>query len=40
MESIVTEKLTNLLTHAPETAVVVDVHLHREPITVVFDPQD
>lgn len=40
MESIVTEKLTELLTHAPESAIVVDVNLHREPITVVFEPQD
>ncbi|MFC0247016.1 MULTISPECIES: hypothetical protein [Citricoccus] len=40
MESVITEKLSELLSSAPESPVVVDMHLHREPVTVVFEPQD
>ncbi|MGW9551841.1 hypothetical protein ACWG8W_12395 [Citricoccus zhacaiensis] len=40
MESTITEKLSELLTNAPTSPVVVDMHLHREPVTVVFEPQD
>ncbi|MFC7403447.1 hypothetical protein [Citricoccus sp. GCM10030269] len=40
MESIVTEKLSTLLDTAPDSTVLVDMHLHREPVTVVFETQD
>lgn len=40
MESAITEKLSELLSSAPTSPFVVDIHLHREPVTVVFEPQD
>lgn len=40
MESTITDKLAELLTDAPDPAVLVDLHLHREPLTVTFEPQD
>lgn len=40
MESAITEKLSELLTSAPESPAVVDMHLHREPVTVIFEQQD
>lgn len=40
MESAITEKLSELLTGTPESPVVVDMHLHREPVSVVFEQQD
>lgn len=40
MESTISEKLSDLIARAPESPVVVDMHLHREQVTVVFEPQD
>lgn len=40
MESTIAEKLSELIARALESPFVVDVHLHREPVAVVFEPQD
>jgi hypothetical protein len=40
MESTITDSLAELLTDAPDPTVFVDLHLHREPVTVTVEFQD
>jgi hypothetical protein len=40
MESTITDTLAELITQAPASAVFVDLHLHREPVTVTVELQD
>lgn len=40
MDSTATTRLSELLDGAPDTHVFVDLDLHREPLTVTYEPQD
>lgn len=36
MDSTITTTLADMLTDPPDAAVFVDLHLHREPVTITY----